>query len=90
MDITLKKMDSFIRSGFSPSSTSTLDGIGYQFNYHEFRPDSRFEPEIRDRKKFDDEDELCKCVDPCDEVYQVRHPRRNNFSFISQPRNIAG
>jgi hypothetical protein len=51
------------------------DGIGYSFSYSEITggPLPRFEMETtrRDRKKFDDDDELCFCADPCDEVNQA-------------------
>ena len=76
MDRTFKKLDSIFRSGFSPNSASTLDGIGYSYTFSEIAnaTGSRTEAEsrLRDRKKFDDDDELCVCVDPCDHVFQAR------------------
>jgi hypothetical protein len=86
MDQTFKKLDSIIRGGFSPDSTSTLDGIGYTFTMSEMRSnsaDSYYKTEIRHRKKFDPDDELCTCADPCDEVNQVKiKDLIKNLSFL--------
>ena len=76
MDRTLRKLDSIVRSGpgsFSPITSSAMDGIGYNFTVSDMRatPGLDFDRDVRDRKKFDDDDELCTCVDPCDEINQV-------------------
>ncbi len=68
MEKTFKKLDSIIRGGLSPITSSSLDGISYHFTASEMKS---YDEEIRDKKKFDDDDELCNCPDPCDEINQA-------------------
>jgi hypothetical protein len=68
MEKTFKKLDSIIRGGLSPITSSSLDGISYHFTVSEMKS---YDEEIRDKKKFDDDDELCNCPDPCDEINQA-------------------